>query len=243
MKTALITGASRGIGAKTAEALAENGYSVIINYNKSEKEAFALCERISSKGNSAFTVHADLAKSSEIAKMFEYINKTAGGVDLLVNNAGVSHIGLFTDVSEEEYDRIFDINMKSVFLCSKLCVPNMINKKCGKIINISSMWGITGASCEAVYSASKAAVIGFTKALAKELAPSGITVNCIAPGVIETDMNKNLSEEDLNALKEEIPLGRLGKAEDIANTVLFLASPAASYITGQVISADGGIVI
>lgn len=243
MKTALITGASRGIGAKTAEILAQNGYRVIINYNKSEKEALALCENLNSMGGSAFAVRADLSKSSEIKEMFEKIKEISDGVDLLVNNAGIADVSLFTDVSEEKYDEIFNVNMKSVFLCSKYCAPFMINKKCGKIINISSMWGITGASCEAVYSASKAAVIGFTKALAKELAPSGITVNCIAPGVIETDMNKNLSDEDLDALKEEIPLARFGKSEDVANTVLFLASPSADYITGQVISTDGGMVI
>ena len=243
MKTALITGASRGIGAKTAEVLAEIGYRVIINYNKSEESAKALLNKINTSNGEAHIIRADVSKESEVNDLFNKIKDICCGVDLLVNNAGISHIGLFTDVSLKEYDKIFDTNMKSVFMCSKLAAPYMINKKSGKIINISSMWGITGASCEAVYSASKSAVIGFTKALAAELAPSGITVNCIAPGVIDTDMNKNLTKEDLESLKDEIPLGCLGKSEDIANVVKFLASPAADYITGQVINASGGMVI
>lgn len=243
MKTALITGAAKGIGAACSEALASLGYLVIINYNKSKEKAEALQKKIQKNGGSAYAICADVSKESGVLSLFSEIKKIAPGVDLLVNNAGISHIGLFTDDSTDDYNNIFDTNMKSVFLCSKYAAPYMINKKSGKIINISSMWGITGASCEALYSASKAAVIGFTKAIASELAPSGITVNAIAPGVIDTDMNKNLLPDDLLELKKEIPLGEIGTPEDIANIVCFLASSASDYITGQVINASGGMVI
>ena len=175
--------------------------------------------------------------------MISFIERNYGGVDVLINNAGISKIKLLSDTTEEEYDEVFDTNMKSVYLVTKASIPYMIRKKCGRIINISSMWGVTGASMEVIYSASKAAVIGFTKALAKELGPSGINVNCIAPGVINTDMNKTLDEETLSSLSEETPLMRLGTTEDVAKAVLFFASENSSFITGQVLSVDGGITI
>lgn len=243
MQTALITGASRGIGKKTAEVLAQNGYCVIINYNKSEKDANMLFEKIIENGGKAYLAQGDVSKSNDVKKMFNDINSSFGGVDVLVNNAGISYFGVFDLMTEEEYDRIFDVNMKSMFLCSKECAPYMINKKSGRIINISSMWGVTGASCEVAYSASKAAVIGFTKALALELAPSGITVNCIAPGVIDTDMNKNLTSSDIEELKNQTPLGKIGTPSDIANAVAFLASDKASFITGQILGVNGGLVV
>jgi 3-oxoacyl-[acyl-carrier protein] reductase len=166
-----------------------------------------------------------------------------GDIDILINNAGISRINLFTDISEQEWDDVFDVNIKGMFLVTRAFLPGMIRRKYGKIINISSMWGVTGGSCEVHYSASKAAVIGFTKALAKEEGPSGINVNCIAPGVIETEMNAQLDDEAKRELCEETPLMRLGKPEEIANAALFLASDAASFITGQVICSDGGITI
>lgn len=243
MKVALVTGGSRGIGADISKTLATGGYKVYVNYNKSKAQAVSLCSELNESGGIAIPIFADVSKESDVINMFSEINKNGDSVSLLVNNAGISHIGLFTELTLEQYNNIFDTNMKSVFLCSKIAALDMINKKSGKIINISSIWGIKGASCEAAYSASKAAVIGFTKAIAAELAPSGITVNAIAPGVIDTDMNKNLSEEDFNILKKEIPLGEIGKPADISSIVLFLASKNADYITGQVINASGGMII
>ncbi|MBE7027889.1 MAG: SDR family oxidoreductase [Ruminococcaceae bacterium] len=238
MKTTLITGASRGIGAQTAKIFAENGYRVIINYNKSENVAEALAKEIG-----ASAIRADVSKRNDVELMFNRIKNEFGGVDILVNNAGIAQDKIFTDITEEEWDDMFSVNVKGVFNCTKAALPYMIHKKSGKIINISSIWGIAGASCEVHYSASKAAVIGLTKALAKELGPSGITVNCVAPGVIKTDMCASLSKEDIFALEEETPLGCIGTPDDIAKTVLFLASDAADFMTGQVISPNGGIVI
>ena len=243
MKTALVTGASRGIGKSTAITLSRLGYRVIINYLKNDEAAKAVCRYINESGGEAYIMRADVSKADEAKEMFKNIEKLCKGIDILVNNAGISHIGLFNEMTEEEYDRVFAVNMKSAFLCSKLAVPYMINKKSGRIINISSMWGITGASCEAVYSASKAAVIGFTKALAQELAPSGITVNAVAPGVIDTDMNKNLTKEDISELENQTPLGRIGTPLEVAKAVAYLASEDSGFITGHVINISGGMVI
>ena len=237
MKNALVTGASRGIGAAIAKELSKNGFRVFVNYNKSESNAISLAEEIE-----GIAVKCDVSKAGEVEKMIETINGY-GGIDVLVNNAGVSKIKMLQDTTEEDYDEIFDVNMKSVYLVIKSAIPNMIDKKYGKILNISSMWGICGASCEVCYSASKAAVIGFTRALAKELGPSGINVNCIAPGVIDTDMNRSLDAETRAELAEETPLMRIGTAEDIAKAAAFLVSDDASFITGQVLSVDGGITV
>ena len=238
MKNVLITGASRGIGKELVYEFIKNGYRVFLNYNKSKKEAVKISEE-----TGAVLVKADISNSGEVEKMAELIHNNYGKIDVLVNNAGISQIKLFTDITENDWDNMFNINMKGMFLVTKAFVSDMINKKKGKIINISSMWGVTGGSCEVHYSASKAAVIGFTKALAKELGPSNINVNCVAPGVIDTEMNSHLSEEDLQALKEETPLERIGSVSDVAKAVLFLASDNADFITGQVISVDGGMVI
>ena len=175
--------------------------------------------------------------------MVDKINSRFGGVDVLVNNAAVAQIKLFSDITSDDWDNIFNVNVKGMFNCTKAVLPYMIHQKHGKIVNISSIWGITGASCEVHYSASKAAVIGLTKALAKELGPSGIQVNCVAPGVVNTDMNAELSKEDIEQIADETPLGVIGNASDIANTVCFLASDKADFITGQVISPNGGLVI
>ena len=237
MKNALVTGASRGIGAAIAEELGKKGFRVFVNYNKSEKEALSLAKKIG-----GIAVKCDVSKTDEVETMIKTVNEY-GGVDVLVNNAGISKIKMLQDTTEEDYNEIFDVNMKSVYLVTKSVIPHMIDKKYGKILNISSMWGICGASCEVCYSASKAAVIGFTKSLAKELGPSNINVNCIAPGVIDTDMNKSLDEETRAELAAQTPLMKLGTVEDIAKAAAFLVSDDASFITGQILSVDGGMTI
>ncbi len=242
MNTALITGSARGIGAATAALFADMGYNVVINYKKSKTEALALCEAIRVNGGKAIAVQADVSKMSETLRLFDKAKESFGTVDILVNNAGIAQQKLFTDITEEDYDEMFDCNTKSVFNCCRCALPDMIHNKYGRIINVSSMWGIVGASCEVHYSASKAAVIGMTKALAREVAPSGITVNCIAPGVIDTPMNKGFDAETLRSLSEETPVGRLGTPGDVARAILFLADEKSSFITGQVLGIDGGFI-
>ena len=232
--TALVTGGSRGIGAACAVALAADGYEVVIGYNENREAAKSIAGI--TKGR---CFQADVSDSGAVNRMFDY----AGRVDLLVCCAGISHYGLFTDLSDEQWRLIFEVNVGGVINCCRAAIPGMVRNKSGRIITISSVWGITGASCEAVYAASKAAVIGLTKSLAKELAPSGVTVNCVAPGVIETDMLGNLTEEDKAELRRETPAGRLGAPEDVAAAVRFLASDSASFITGQVISPNGGLLV
>lgn len=242
-KTVLVTGASRGIGRETALRFAQNGYNVIINYNQSEDSANSLLNEIKSQGGSAIAVKCDVANENEVAEMFSQIKATFCGVDVLVNNAGIAGQKLFTDITSDEWDRMFAVNVKGIFNCTKAVLPYMINKKDGRIINISSMWGVTGASCEVHYSASKAAVIGLTKALALEVGPSNITVNCIAPGLIDTEMNGKLNDATIKELVEATPLQRIGTPKDVAEAVLFLASSSASFITGQVLNASGGYVV
>ncbi len=234
MKTVLITGGSRGIGAACVEKFAKEGYKVFFFYKNSDEKARELENKTGAVG-----IKCDISKSVEVKQA---INRT-GNIDILINNAGISHISLFTDTEEKDWDSVFDVNIKGMYLVTKEVLPYMINQKYGKIVNISSMWGVTGGSCEVCYSASKAAVIGFTKALAKEEGPSGINVNCIAPGVIETEMNEHLSQEDKSALADETPLMRLGTPQEIADTAYFLCSDLSSFITGQVLCIDGGIVI
>ncbi|MBQ7044612.1 MAG: 3-oxoacyl-ACP reductase FabG [Clostridia bacterium] len=242
MGTVIITGSARGIGAATAALFADMGYNVVINYNTSEAEARSLCEKITANGGKAIAVQADVSGISEAKHLFNEAKKAFGTVDVLVNNAGIAQQKLFTDITEADYDRMFDCNVKSVFNCCQCALPDMIHNKYGRIINVSSMWGVVGASCEVHYSASKAAVIGMTKALAREVAPSGITVNCIAPGVIDTPMNKGFDEETIAALKEETPVGRLGTPEDIARAIAFLADKKSGFITGQTLGIDGGFI-
>ena len=241
-KTAVITGASRGIGKATAIEFARNGYNVLANYNNSEKEAMELEKMLTEEGYSIKVFKADVSKSSEADAMIEYCLKEFGGLDVLVNNAGISQDKLFTDITDEDWERMMSINVTSVFNCSRKALQHMIWEKSGSIINITSMWGETGGSCEVHYSASKAAIIGMTKALAKEVGPSNIRVNAVSPGVIMTDMCAYYGEETLNELKEETPLMKLGKPEDIAETVYFLAEKG-NFITGQVVGVNGGMVI
>lgn len=242
-RTAIITGASRGIGQSIAELFANNGYNVLINYNKSEKPAMDLYNKLKQQNLSVKVFKADVSVRSEVESMVKFCVEEFGTVDVLVNNAGISQEKLFTDITEEDLDSMININLKSVFYCSQTVLRHMISCKQGKIINISSIWGMVGGSCEVHYSAAKAGVIGLTKALAKELGPSNIQVNCVAPGVIHTDMISSYNEDELNVLKEDTPLMRLGTPIDIANCVLFLASPQADFITGQIISPNGGFVI
>lgn len=243
MKTALITGSSCGIGRSCALKFAREGYFTVINYLTSEKEALSLKSEIEAFSGNCLCIKADVSDEAQVLEMFDKIDAKTGGVDILVNNAGISSIGMLCDTEVLEYNRIFDTNMKSVYLCTKLAQKNMVAKKWGRIINISSVWGVCGASCESVYSASKAAVIGFTKAMAKELAPSKICVNAIAPGVIDTKMNASFSEDEKAALALEIPCGRFGLPDEVADLAYFLSSDNAAYITGQTIGIDGGFGI
>lgn len=240
-KVALVTGASRGIGKSIALEIAKAGAAVVVNYRENEKEALKTLEEIKKIGGIAISIEADVSVYND-AKVL--INKTIeyfGKIDILINNAGISQIGLFMDMDEKQWEKIINVNLNGVINCSHSVLPYMVSKKKGCIINISSMWGNTGASCEVIYSASKGAVNLFTKSLAKEMAPSNIRINAVAPGVINTQMNSWLSKEEIEELESEIPMGKFGEGEDIGKTVVFLCSDAAKYITAQVISVDGGI--
>lgn len=233
-KKALVTGGAGGIGSAACRALARDGWEVWVGYHSSEAGARALAAEI---GGSA--VYADISRPDDVEAMF----RTTGGVDLLVNNAGIAHYGLITDLTYDDWRKLFGVNADGVFSCCRAAVPYMVRQKSGCIINVSSMWGQVGASCESAYSASKSACIGFTKALAKELAPSGIRVNCIAPGVVLTPMLDCFSDDDLEALRQETPLGTLGVPTDVAELIAYLASDKARYMTGQIIGINGGFVI
>ena len=233
-KIALVTGASRGIGKAAALALARDGWTVHVNYIQSQAAAEAVAAQ-----TGGLAIRADVSDAQAVAAMFEQ----TGPVDLLVNNAGVAVYGLLTDLDPAVWQRLFDVNVTGTYNCCRFAIPPMVHVKAGHIINLTSILGMNGASCEAAYSATKGAIIAFTKAMAKELGPSGIRVNCVAPGVIETDMVKVLGEETLKDLAEQTPLGRLGKPEDIAAAVAYLASDKASFVTGQVLAVDGAFVL
>lgn len=229
-QTVFVTGASRGIGYEIAVQLAKNGYKVFALWHNAP-------EQLSDVGDLDITaVQGDVSSLASMQKVYE----TVGAVDILVNNAAISHFGLLTDLSEEEWDHILAVDLKSVFLTAKVFLPDMIRKKSGRIINISSIFGAVGGSCEVAYSTAKAGMIGFTKALAKEVGPSGIQVNCIAPGVIETEMNARLSDADKAALVDETPLGRIGTPADVAALALYLAKD--TFITGEVLHVGGGFL-
>lgn len=240
-KVAIVTGASRGIGREIAKQLAIKGIKVIANYNKSENEARNLKEELKKQNIDIDIFKCDVSKREEGKKLVEFVLNKYGKIDILINNAGISEYKLFTNETDEDWNRVINTNLYSAFMMSQEVLPNMIHNKNGCIINISSIWGQVGSSFEVIYSISKSGIDGLTKALAKELGPSNIRVNSIAPGVIDTDMNKNLSEEDLSGLKDEIPLGKIGLPQDIAKCVNWLVED--NYTTGQVISINGGWVI
>lgn len=242
-KVALITGASRGIGRAVAERFAHDGYAVAVNYRRSRQEAETLVAALTAAGADAAAFEADVACEEQVRAMVDAAQRRFGTVTVLVNNAGISSQKLFTEITTEEWQHMMGVHVNGAFFCCRAVLPAMIREKRGRILNISSMWGMTGASCEVHYSTAKAALIGLTRALAKEVAPSGITVNCVAPGVIDTDMLAGFDEEARREMREETPLGRLGTPEDIAAAVAFLASEEASFITGQVLSPNGGFVI
>ena len=237
MKTVLITGASRGIGAAAARAFAAKDYRVIINYKTSKAKAEMLAKELG-----GIAVCADVADPKQVSKMMEEILQEVGSVDVLVNNAGIAQFAMFDALSDSQWHSMMDITLSGAFYCIRGVLPGMIHQKSGAIINISSIWGICGSSCEVAYSTAKAGLIGMTKALAKEVGPSGITVNCVAPGMIDTEMNHALTDETVAELCEETPLGRMGTPDEIAKTILFLAE-GGHFITGQVISPNGGLVI
>ena len=239
MKTALITGASGGIGAGIAKELAAMGYTLAITYNKNSAKAEELCRQL---GN-ARALQCDISSFASVEKLYTDVINAFGHIDLVVNNAGTAHTGLLQYMKEEEILHIINIDLNGVIFSTRFAARAMVKKHCGNIINISSVWGVAGASCEAVYSAAKGGVIAFTKAMAKELAPSGIRVNCISPGVIKTPMLDCYTEEDLQALAEETPLERIGTPADVAKAVAFLASDNSSFITGQNIVVDGGFIL
>ena len=241
MKNVLVTGATGNIGSAIAKKMAQKGYNVAIHTNskpeKAQQLAFELSQNYKVKTE---WIKADLTDEKSVKDMFDSLEKKLGSIDVLVNNAGISSVKMLCDTSLEEWDRVHDVNLKSAFLCSKKASENMVHNKWGRIINISSVWGQVGASCEVAYSSSKAALIGFTKALAKELGPSGITVNCVCPGIIDTQMNDHLSNEEKKAICEEIPVGRMGTSNEVAHAVGFLVDEESSYITGETISVNGG---
>lgn len=239
MKTVVVTGASKGIGRAVAKEFANNGYNVVICYNKSLSDAQQSLNEVSQTAR-AIAVKVDVSNEDDVKNMVEITKKTFGNIDVLVNCAGVSDTRLLIDSTKEDYDFVFDTNMRGTYNTCKLVGREMLSNQSGKIINISSIWGLRGGSCESVYSASKGAIIAFTKALAKELGPNGINVNVVAPGFIQTDMTKNVTEEIKQEIMESSALGRLGTPEDVAGVVSFLASEKSEFITGQVISVDGG---
>lgn len=242
-KTAVITGGSRGIGRSIVLSFAQKGYNIIFCYEKNEKAAFETEKEARKLGAEVYAFKADVSKSGEVEKLFAFAEEKFSGTDVLICNAGIGRQKLFTDITDDDFERMIGVNLKGVFYCCRRALPYMIRNKWGRIINITSMWGETGGSCEVDYSAAKAGVIGLTKALAKEVGPSGITVNAVSPGVIETDMNKAFTQDDMAALADETPLCRIGKPEEVAAAVVFLAEEQAGFITGQVLGVNGGIVI
>ena len=237
-KVVLINGGARGLGRAMVELFSKNGYSVAFTYKSSVAEAQAL-----SKSTGALALRADSASEAEVNAAVDKVEKELGCVDILINNAAVSSFSMFSDIDYEAWRTCFAVNLDGAFFYCRRTVPAMVNRKYGRIINISSMWGQVGSSCEVHYSAAKAALIGMTKALAKELGPSGITVNAIAPGVIDTDMNASLSAEDIRALEDETPVMRIGRPDEVAKAALYLASDDASFVTGAVLNINGGMVV
>lgn len=240
-KVAIVTGASRGIGREIAKCFAKNGLKVIANYNNSEKEAILLKKELEKENIKIDIFKADVSKREDSSKLVKYCLEQYGKIDILINNAGICEYKMFNDETDEDWNRIINTNLYSAFVMCQEVIPNMVHNKSGCIINISSIWGVVGASLEVLYSVSKAGMDGLTKALAKELGPSNIRVNSIAPGLINTQINKNIKTDILNELQKEIPLSRIGNVEDISKCVMWLIED--NYTTGQVISINGGWVI
>ena len=241
-KAVLITGASRGIGRAAAELFARRGYGVLINYRQDAEAAHALEKQLIDSGADALAVQADVAQEDQVLRMMEMAVKRFGFIDVLVNNAGIASQKLFTALTTEEWRRMMAVHVDGTFHCCREVLPAMIREKRGAIVNVASIWGLSGASCEVAYSTAKAAVIGMTKALAREVGPSGVRVNCVAPGVIDTAMNAAAGADILDMLAEETPLGRIGTAQEAAQAIAYLASEEASFITGQVLTVDGGFI-
>lgn len=238
---AIVTGASRGIGAAAAKELSALGFNVVVNFNRSGHKAREVLDDIKASGGGGIICKADVSNHSEVIRMVAAAISEYGRIDVLVNNAGIAQQKLFTDITQDDWNAMVNTNLSGTFNCCQAVLPHMIHEKRGKIINVSSIWGTQGASCEVHYSAVKAGIIGLSKALAKEVAPSGITVNCVAPGCIMTDMlTQDCDEETINQLAEETPLGRIGTPTDVARAIGFLASDGADFITGQVLGVDGG---
>lgn len=235
MKKVLVTGGSRGIGEECVREFSLRGYKVYFFYKTSEKEA-----ELISKETGATAIRCDVSNIEDVINSKKIIGED---IDIIINNAGISQIKMFQDITDEDWDNVFNTNIKGIFNVTKTFIEGMIKNKYGRIINISSMWGETGASCEVHYSASKAAVIGFTKALAKELGPSGITVNCVSPGLIKTDMNNSLSNEDIKEIEEETPIGRIGDVKEVVSAIMYFSSENAGFTTGTVLPVNGGLVI
>lgn len=242
-RSALVTGASRGIGRAVAAVLAREGWAVCVNYLERRDAAESLVRELRAQGRAAMAFQADIADRESADACVRAASEELGPVELLVNNAGISRQGLFQDLDDAAWDRLLAVNLTGPRNAVLAVLPHMLSEKRGCVVNISSMWGLRGASCEAAYAATKAGVIGLTRSLALELAPSGIRVNCVAPGCVETDMVLVLGEDTRRMLAEETPLGRLGRPEDVAEAVAFLASEKAAFITGQVLAADGGFVV
>lgn len=242
-KVVLVTGGSRGIGRATVKRLAANGWRVAFTYLRAAESAAELVQELTARGADAEAFQADLCDFESAARCVDEVVARFGRVDALVNNAGISSVGLFGDLTEAEWQRVMSVDLTGAAACAKAVLSDMLHRHEGRIVNVTSVWGVHGASCEVAYSAAKAGMIGLTRALAKEMGPSGITVNAVAPGVIDTDMNRHLDNESMLALAEDTPLGRIGKAEDVAATIAFLLSDDASFITGQVIGVDGGFAL
>ena len=243
MKTVLITGGTGGIGKSLVKSFAQSGWNVVFTTRSRPDEAESMAVEYRQSGESVYWYRCDIADEEDVSALAGDVLRRFHHVHALVNNAGVAHWSLFTDTSASDWDRVFAVDVRGVFLMTRAFLPGMISRRGGSVVNISSMWGQVGASCEVCYSAAKAAVIGMTKALSQEVGPSGVRVNCIAPGVIDTAMNGNLTEDDLRSLKEQTPLCRIGSPDDVAQCALFLAGDFSSFITGQVIGVNGGFVV